>query len=576
MIYHPCSYQGTTLRVSPSRVFSTFRSRRITPPNVPSPLPPEPLISLTSPLSGLCVNGYSLDLCREALVLSHGSESLAAETLQHILLYGTPPLPPSPESEDLISFADPDADAWAEEQTSLNAIWGAERYTRLSAARFRVLLSIPPYKELPPKLFLEVQRPTTGGWAAEYPATIPVFSVVEEGEPRLPAHVKLSLIRQTAEFAATMVGEMMLFTVVDWVEAELLRIVTNPGRLRDVSSAVTGADERQELELRLGEEKKKVGRRSGRHGAKKAINWTPGSEESQRLFAARDVRWETTEQQFRIAARKRLPAWDLQEEIVDAVDRCQVVIISGETGSGKSTQAVQFILDDMILRRLGHVANIICTQPRRISALSLADRVSEERCGMVGHEVGYAIRGEARQKVGLTKITFVTTGVLLRRLQMGDGLEDVSHVFVDEVHERSLDTDFLLILLKRIIAMRKDLKVVLMSATLDAEVFAEYFGGRENVARVEIRGRTFPVEDYYLDQVVSRTRFDGGGRLTGKKVDGEDLRGVDPRVGEVIRGLGDRINYNLIAATVAQIDKELGENDGGILIFLPGMFLHHR
>nr|GFD58287.1 putative ATP-dependent rna helicase ucp12 [Tanacetum cinerariifolium] len=86
----------------------------------------------------------------------------------------------------------------------------------------------------------------------------------------------------------------------------------------------------------------------------------------------------------------------------------------GETGSGKSTQSVQFVLDDLIQKQLGAVVNIICTQPRRISALGLADRVADERCARVGDEIGYTIRGESKQKPGVTKITFVTTGVLLR------------------------------------------------------------------------------------------------------------------------------------------------------------------
>ena len=101
----------------------------------------------------------------------------------------------------------------------------------------------------------------------------------------------------------------------------------------------------------------------------------------------------------------------------------------------------------MIKRHIGAAANLICTQPRRISALGLADRVSDERCSRVGDEIGYAIRGESKQKSGTTKITFVTIGVLLRRLQTSGGtkddivaaLTDVSHVVVDEVHERSLD-----------------------------------------------------------------------------------------------------------------------------------------
>ena len=141
--------------------------------------------------------------------------------------------------------------------------------------------------------------------------------------------------------------------------------------------------------------------------------------------------------------------------------------------------------------------------------MGLADRVAEERCSNIGNEVGYAIRGESKVKSGVTQITFVTTGVLLRRLQTSGGtpedvvstLTDVSHVVVDEVHERSLDTDFLLVLLKDALKARKDLRVILMSATLNAQAFQDYFKSVGSVGRVEIQGRTHPVTDYWLDDV---------------------------------------------------------------------------
>jgi HrpA-like RNA helicase len=234
-------------------------------------------------------------------------------------------------------------------------------------------------------------------------------------------------------------------------------------------------------------------------------------------------------------------------------------------------QSVQFVLDDLIQRQLGSVANIICTQPRRISALGLADRVADERCSQVGDEIGYTIRGESKQKPGVTKITFVTTGVLLRRLQTSGGssddvvaaLADVSHVVVDEVHERSLDTDFLLVLLRDILRRRKDLKVILMSATLDAEVFERYFYDVGPVGRVEIQGRTYPVQDWYMDDIVHATGFSGG------NAEHEDDRGGKPLAGNLM-SVGFGINYDLIAETVHYIDQQLGEKDGGILIFLPG------
>lgn len=364
----------------------------------------------------------------------------------------------------------------------------------------------------------------------------------------------------------------MIFTVVDWLANEIVEMVKTPGRLRDVASAVTGSDETHEAPDAHKSERLKHMRR-GRRGP---INWKPGSEKSLRLLEEQEARLKNPRQIKMLKARQNLPAWQKRDEIVNSVNSSQVVIISGETGSGKSTQSVQFVLDDMIQRQLGEAVNIMCTQPRRISALGLAERVSEERCSQVGREIGYAIRGESRQLGGITKCTFVTTGILLRRLQMGDALEDVSHIFIDEVHERSLDTDFLLILVKRMLTKRRDLKVILMSATLDSNTFANYFGGPGHVKMVHIEGRTFPVTDYYLNDVIRMTGFTGGGRIVTPAAPGyvNDTEEEDPTVEAVIRSLGDRINYNLIAVTVMKIDKDLGDKDGAVLIFLPGKFPH--
>jgi ATP-dependent RNA helicase DHX57 len=170
--------------------------------------------------------------------------------------------------------------------------------------------------------------------------------------------------------------------------------------------------------------------------------------------------------------------------------------------------------------------------------------------------------------------------VLLRRLQTSGGssddvvasLADISHVIIDEVHERSLDTDFLLVLLRDVLKKRKDLKLILMSATLDAGVFEDYFKSGGKVGRVEISGRTYPVEDYYLDDVIRMTGFNAG--RGGKPQDDDpDTAGMDSDVKAAIQSLGMRINYDLIAQTVKEIDAELThlKQDGGILIFLPGV-----
>ena len=125
--------------------------------------------------------------------------------------------------------------------------------------------------------------------------------------------------------------------------------------------------------------------------------------------------------------------------------------------------------------------------------------------------MGYHIRLEAKKSLH-TQILFMTTGVLLRMLQISDNhLKDVSHIFVDEVHERDVNTDFLLIVLTKLLAVRKDLKIILMSATLRAEIFTEYFGKRElrdviegKYQLVNIPGRAFPVTTYYLEDAIEQ------------------------------------------------------------------------
>ncbi|XP_058058907.1 putative ATP-dependent RNA helicase DHX57 [Anopheles bellator] len=211
-----------------------------------------------------------------------------------------------------------------------------------------------------------------------------------------------------------------------------------------------------------------------------------------------------------LKARRNLPAWAKMSEIIELLDSNQVLVISGETGCGKSTQVPQFLLDDWLLQssRLGanekvrHL-EIVCTQPRRLSAIGVAERVAEERSEKIGNTVGYQIRLENRVS-SFTRLTFCTTGILLRRLQSDPMLSNVTHVLVDEVHERSEESDFLLLILKELLAKRSDLKVVLMSATLNSNLFASYFG---DIPVLDIPGRTFPVEQLFLEDILERSEF---------------------------------------------------------------------
>ncbi|XP_070848059.1 putative ATP-dependent RNA helicase DHX57 [Chaetodon trifascialis] len=201
--------------------------------------------------------------------------------------------------------------------------------------------------------------------------------------------------------------------------------------------------------------------------------------------------------------RRKLPAWHEKENILDLLDRCQVLVVSGMTGCGKTTQIPQFILDASLSGRAEQVANIICTQPRRISAISVAQRVAQERAECLGNSVGYQIRLES-VRTSATRLLYCTTGVLLRRLEGEADLKGVTHVIVDEVHERTEESDFLLLVLKDLIVQRPDLKIILMSATLNANLFSEYF---YNCPTVHIPGRTFPVDQFFLEDAIAKARY---------------------------------------------------------------------
>lgn len=499
--------------------------------------------------------GYSSEVCARTFDECDGNESRAAEALQNALVTSTSDFQ-TPDASSIAAFSIEEvSENWSEEYDTLSSIYG-DRFTRLAPEHYQVMLQVPRFRS---PIILGIRR------SAKYPQLPPIVSIVSA---ELPAYIRLSITRQLIQHAkADLVGQPTIFNLVDWLENEIPDIVESPGPLRDVSAAAAGNEKVQSPSWGSHKQNR---RRPPR------VDRTPGSAQSIDLLSRWQSRQATPKQLKMLSARKSLPAWRLQEEIVRAVNGHQVTIISGETGSGKSTQSVQFILDDMIQRQVGASANIICTQPRRISALGLADRVSDERCSIVGDEVGYAIRGEAKQKQGLTKITFVTTGVLLRRLQTSGGskddvvaaLADVSHVIIDEVHERSLDTDFLLVLLRDVLSSRKDLKVILMSATLDAGVFERYFSCASTIATIEMQGRTYPVEDYYLDDVIRLTGFNAG--TQNGKTDDSGAEDEDPSLAATIQGIGMRINYDLIASTVRAIDSQLGSQEGGILIFLPG------
>ncbi|CED84539.1 ATP-dependent RNA helicase A [Phaffia rhodozyma] len=213
--------------------------------------------------------------------------------------------------------------------------------------------------------------------------------------------------------------------------------------------------------------------------------------------------------------RANLPIASFRETIVSTLESSQVLVLSGETGCGKSTQLPSFLLEDQLSR--GQNCRIFVTEPRRISAISLAQRVSQElgdfpnQVGLMSSLVGYSIRLESCTSKN-TRLTFVTNGIALRMLEggsasgggKGTAFDEITHIIVDEVHERSIESDFLLIVLKTLLEQRKDLKVVLMSATVDAEKISAFFGGCPTLS---VPGRTFPVTTQFLEDAIQYSKW---------------------------------------------------------------------
>ncbi|KAL5072136.1 hypothetical protein RYX36_023023 [Vicia faba] len=190
--------------------------------------------------------------------------------------------------------------------------------------------------------------------------------------------------------------------------------------------------------------------------------------------------------------RQSLPIYKLKKELIQAVLDNQVLVVIGETGSGKTTQVTQYLAEAGYTTR----GKIGCTQPRRVAAMSVAKRVAEEFGCRLGEEVGYAIRFEDCTGPD-TVIKYMTDGMLLREILVDENLSQYSVIMLDEAHERTIHTDVLFGLLKQLVKRRPELRLIVTSATLDAEKFSGYFF---NCNIFTIPGRTFPVEILYTKQ----------------------------------------------------------------------------
>ncbi|CAK9438972.1 uncharacterized protein LODBEIA_P31960 [Lodderomyces beijingensis] len=374
-----------------------------------------------------------------------------------------------------------------------------------------------------------------------YPNEVPGIQLVVSENYKIANYVKLSILKSL--ISELTVSECMIYSIIEWLELHMMSKIEDPGSL-----CMYEQNEEQISRNFSQVEQSRKQRQQNVELIKKS--YVDRSDALKKLQKQREA----------------LPAWKKQESIVSLIAASQITLITGETGSGKSTQVVQFILDH--LNKEGDFSTtILCTQPRRISAMGLASRISETRGDKVGQETGYMIRGESKVN-SQTRITFLTTGILLRMLQQSFKNKDdsdkifakVGYIFIDEVHERSVDSDFLLIILRDVLKKFKKLKIVLMSATIEREKFDKFFGTTINNAHIE--GRTFPIEDFYLDDILQSLdyKMEVGGEL------------IKPRSDSAFFKKGT-INYDLLVKLVTKADRDLtlSENNGSILVFLPGV-----
>lgn len=235
---------------------------------------------------------------------------------------------------------------------------------------------------------------------------------------------------------------------------------------------------------------------------------------------------------------ENLPVAARADEIIKAIEAHQVVIIAGETGSGKTTQLPKMCLQ----AGRGRAGLIGHTQPRRLAARSVAERISDELQVELGEQVGFQVRFSDESSDN-TLIKLMTDGILLAEIQQDKRLYKYDTIIIDEAHERSLNIDFLLGYLKQVLAVRPDLKVIVTSATIDVERFSKHF---DNAPIIEVSGRTYPVEIRYQPLL--------------SKADSE----LDEDQ-SMEQGILDAVEW-LIAE-----EKDLGYRGAGdILVFLPG------
>ncbi|QLG71641.1 hypothetical protein HG535_0B06870 [Zygotorulaspora mrakii] len=506
-------------------------------------------LSVKNSIERLVESGVSRDEAWFALENSNMNEGEAAGKLLNIVLPGMQ------FSQEILISEEESIEIWNEELESLKSIY-ENQVEIINPDACYIIQLIPKLK-----LKLKVYR------TKSYPSTLPGIIVSTfDRNYKLPDYIKHQILIKLLQFITEnqLLGEMLVYQIYEWLVSNLEEIIENPGPLLSEEEVQISLENNGRKHQERNTDSRI--RQNRRFGTAKTLN----DNETARLQEEYLRRIKSAEFLQMQNFRSKLPAWQKQGFIINLVEQNEVILITGETGSGKSTQVVQFILDSLQGKKndFGQI-KIICTQPRRISAIGLAERVSDERCTECGDEVGYIIRGVNNTK-NTTRIKFMTTGVLVRMLQGDKNMLKNTIVVIDEVHERSIGTDLVVILLKNLLGKIPGLKIVLMSATVDVKAFEEFF---PRLGRCHIEGRTFPIKDYFLDDVLEKLNFKIKIDKFQENSD-EDSYEIERKPNADSRFFRTgQINYDLIRQLVQHIDAQLqNENDdGSIIVFLPGV-----
>ncbi|XP_048163767.1 ATP-dependent RNA helicase TDRD9 isoform X1 [Corvus hawaiiensis] len=262
-----------------------------------------------------------------------------------------------------------------------------------------------------------------------------------------------------------------------------------------------------------------------------------------------------------------MPTAKHREKIVSLIQNNSVVIVEGATGSGKSTQIPQYILDYCTSQSMP--CNIAVTQPRKISASSLARWISKERSWTLGGFVGYQLSLE-NVSTKETRLLYMTTGVLLQRIVSARSLTQFTHIFIDEVHERTEEIDFLLLVTRKLLCTNsQSVKIILMSASINSKELADYFAlpvhnGLNPVCVFKVEGRPFAVEEYYLDDLKENFDFQLHPQSLGEPVIEQKMYQVAVSLIQSFDELEKRSNREKksLSGTLEH---------GSVLVFLPGL-----